>query len=345
MQVQDIEEKAAEGSAVAPADEGTKPIVFSYSPTSGPTTGGTTVTFNGIGFRPRTQIFFGQRESRLTIFISQTQIIAVTPRAPGPGFVDILLRNPSGRETPILSGFRYVLAGIIGGGPDGILDKAQLAEMSMVDEDGPITVNILDSDESEGDMGVDQAQGLVPLPDPGDIDLKAPPVITSVTPNSGLTNGGTVVRIVGDNFKAGTMVLFGTTPAQRVMFINKQNLEAVSPVHVAGNVKVRVVNPSGLMAELRAGFTYVMAPAPIITSISPTSGPSFGNFGIQVNGANFAPGCQILFGFAIGPANYVNPFVVGFTCPPGSPGTVVSVGVRNPDGQQFIANGAFRYEA
>ncbi|MGA7732536.1 MAG: IPT/TIG domain-containing protein [Chloroflexia bacterium] len=355
MKVQDSEQEGITSQIITPdpiddAELRIRPTVNNYFPRTGPSIGGTPVTFIGTGFRPRTKVFFAGRQSATVIYINDTLLIAVTPGVGGPGSADIVLRNPSGTQSVIPNGFRYTLGGILFGEPGGTPDQAPLSEMEEVmvevDEDAPIVVTLLEVEsatQAGQGIGAEQPSIVLPPPDPGDIDLRVPPVITSVTPNSGSTNGGTVVRIVGDNFKTGTRVLFGTTPAQRVTFINKRNLEAISPVHVAGNVKVRVVNPSGLMAELRAGFTYVMAPPPVIASIVPSSGPSFGNFGIQVNGANFAPGCQILFGFAIGPANFLDSFTVGFTCPPGFAGSFVSVGVRNPDGQQFIANGAFRY--
>lgn len=43
------------------------------------------------------------------------------------------------------------------------------------------------------------------------------PVITSITPNSGLASGGTAVVIAGSGFQQGATVLFGTAAATNVV--------------------------------------------------------------------------------------------------------------------------------
>ena len=50
----------------------------------------------------------------------------------------------------------------------------------------------------------------------------APPTVTSVSPNTGSTGGGTAVTITGANFASGATVTFGSTPATNVVVSNAQ---------------------------------------------------------------------------------------------------------------------------
>ncbi len=124
----------------------------------------------------------------------------------------------------------------------------------------------------------------------------------------------------------------------------KQNIECVAPAHPAGNVKIRVTNPTGATGELAHAFTYVAAPAPLIFTVDPTHGPQQGGTEVGIGGQNFAPGCQILFGVGSGPAFFVDSTLVGFTTPGGPPGLGgFQIGVRNPDGQVAV-DGSFFYD-
>jgi hypothetical protein len=171
----------------------------------------------------------------------------------------------------------------------------------------------------------------------GEIDLQQqPPVVNSVVPNNVTTNGGKMVTIKGSNFRAGSTVMFGTDPADNVVFIDRQILTCIPRPHAAGNVKVRVTNQgSGLTGTLSMGFTYIQAPAPSLAGLfpNPIEASTFERE-VTVGGANFAPGCQIIFGAAMGPAIYDNPNRVRFLAPALERGTNIGVGVQNPDGQR-----------
>ncbi|HVG00959.1 MAG TPA: IPT/TIG domain-containing protein [Chloroflexia bacterium] len=291
-----------------PADQRSRPIVSSYSPKQGPAAGGTGVTFVGAQFRPRTRVFFAGRQAA-TIFINESTLVAITPGVPGPGSADIVLRNPSGLQSVIPNGFRYTRGFLLEGLTAGA--RAQAARGASKNAEP----------EAEG-----LAEG---------IDLQQqPPVVTSVTPNRVDTNGGKTVTIRGSNFRSGSTVTFGMLPATNVVFVSRSELRCTVPPHPAGNVKVRVTNQGSMLTgTLSMGFTYVQAPAPVLFGISPDTISSFGNTGINVFGANFAPGCLILLGAGRGLANYIDSTFVGFAAPPASPGTIFQVGVQNPDGQ------------
>lgn len=71
------------------------------------------------------------------------------------------------------------------------------------------------------------------------------PTVTSVTPNSGLTTGGTPVTIAGTNFAAGATVTFGAGAATNVVVTSDTQITANTPPRAtAGAADVTVTNPS-----------------------------------------------------------------------------------------------------
>jgi hypothetical protein len=82
------------------------------------------------------------------------------------------------------------------------------------------------------------------------------PAVSSISPNSGPTSGGTSVTIAGSNFASGATVTFDSTAATNVNVVSSTTITAVAPTHAAGPVNVTIVNPSGLSGTLPGGYTY-----------------------------------------------------------------------------------------
>ncbi|HEY0546668.1 MAG TPA: IPT/TIG domain-containing protein [Pyrinomonadaceae bacterium] len=98
-----------------------------------------------------------------------------------------------------------------------------------------------------------------PAPGQGDAkrgDKLGPPTIASLDQRKGSEKGGTSVTITGANFGAGMKVLFGGTPAKSVTVISPTSINAVTPAHDPGTVKVDVINQDGQQATLPDAFTY-----------------------------------------------------------------------------------------
>jgi hypothetical protein len=76
------------------------PSVTSITPSSGPVSGGTTVTISGTGFTTATQVSLGGQPIPFTIVDAQT-ITFVTPphEAAGTGSFDVTVTNPNGTST------------------------------------------------------------------------------------------------------------------------------------------------------------------------------------------------------------------------------------------------------
>ena len=78
----------------------------------------------------------------------------------------------------------------------------------------------------------------------------APPTVSSVSPNSGSTSGGTAVTITGTNFAAGATVTFGGAAATNVVVVNSTTITATTPAGSTGAVTVTVTNPGGQSGSL-----------------------------------------------------------------------------------------------
>ncbi len=62
-----------------------------------------------------------------------------------------------------------------------------------------------------------------------------PPTVTSVSPNSGTTAGGTAVTIAGANFVTGATVTFGGAAASNVVVVSRTQITATTPVWQRGS--------------------------------------------------------------------------------------------------------------
>jgi IPT/TIG domain/HYDIN/CFA65/VesB-like, Ig-like domain/Viral BACON domain len=109
--------------------------------------------------------------------------------------------------------------------------------------------------------------GSTPTPTPSPSPSPSPspivtPAVTSISPASGSSNGGTNVTITGTGFSSATSVSFGRTPASNFNIVSDAQIIATSPAG-SGTVDVTVTSPGGTStASSSDQFTY--------TSASPT---------------------------------------------------------------------------
>ncbi len=98
----------------------------------------------------------------------------------------------------------------------------------------------------------------------------ASPSVSSVTPSSGSTAGGTVVTISGSNFTGVSTVRFGTVNATSFKINSATSITATAPAEGAGTVDILVSGSGGAStAATTDRFTFVAPvtlPAPVITS-------------------------------------------------------------------------------
>lgn len=156
------------------------------------------------------------------------------------------------------------------------------------------------------------------------------PIIVRITPTAGPEAGGTRVVISGRGFADATRVSFGKVVVTGFTIDSDVQISAVTPAG-AGSVDVRVASPAGISLVTKADlFTYV--PAPVIKSISPSSGPQ-GTL-VKISGTSFTGTSGASFGTAAARVTFVSDTEIDAVSPAGS-GTV-DVRVTTPDGTSAI---------
>jgi hypothetical protein len=134
--------------------------------------------------------------------------------------------------------------------------------------------------------------GLVVVPG---VVVASAQTVTSISPSSGPTAGGTSVTITGSGFTGATSVSFGTTTAASFSVVSDTQVTATSPSG-SGTVDVTVTTPSGTSATGAFDqFNYLAPSTPTITGVSQiiaqnnstiheTSGPA-----VVITGSGFGP--------------------------------------------------------
>jgi len=330
------------------------PTVSSVSPNSGSTAGGTAVTITGTNFAGGAAVTFGGAAATNVVMVNSTTITAATPAgSAGAATVTVTVSGQSGSLT---SGFTYVVipavssvspndgstaggtavtitgtnfgagATVTFGGTAAtnvvVVNSTSITATSPAHPTGAVTVTVTVSGQS----------GSVT----NGFSYILPPTVSSVSPNSGSTTGGTAVTITGTNFAAGATLTFGGTAATNVVVVSSTTITATTPSGSAGVVTV-AVTVSGQTGTLTSGFTYVVIPT--VSSVSPNSGSTAGGTAVTITGGSFAPGAAVTFG-GVAATNVVviSGTQITVTTPAGSAGAVtVTVTLNGQSGN--LANG------
>ena len=155
------------------------------------------------------------------------------------------------------------------------------------------------------------------------------PTVTSISPTSGVSTGGTVVTITGTDLTGGLIVDFGSTPASNVTVISSTEIMATSPAGT-GTVNVTVTGPDGVSATSAATqFTYMIVPT--VTGITPAARALAGGTTVTITGTSFTGATAVMFGTTPGTnLTVVSATKITVTAPAGT-GTV-DVAVVNTNG-------------
>jgi hypothetical protein len=293
------------------------------NPTNGPTTGGTLVTITGSGFAvgvPTTVTFGGDASTTVDVD-SSTELTAVSP-AHAVGAVSVVVSDAGGTATAAQQ-FTYISAPVTVTGIDPTFGPTAGGTTIVVTGNGfsstsTVTIGGNNAPVTAGSVNAGGTSLTVTSPPgpAGTVDLivttpgigTSPPVvtddftyvgtptITSLTPTSGPTSGGTLVTLTGGVYAGTVSVEFGTTPATDVTVISDSEVTAVSPANAAGAVTVSLTDLGGTVTAAQE-FTYVPpvtppppVPSPTITGISPTSGPQAGGETVFIEGSNLCNG-------------------------------------------------------
>jgi hypothetical protein len=111
------------------------------------------------------------------------------------------------------------------------------------------------------------------------------PTLTSMTPNHGPTDGGTLVSLTGNHFTAATTVTINARACTSPSATTATTLTCTTPSG-AGIADVTVTNATGSVT----GTGMFRYDAPIVTGVSPTHGPAAGGNMVTISGSNFVIG-------------------------------------------------------
>jgi alpha-tubulin suppressor-like RCC1 family protein len=118
--------------------------------------------------------------------------------------------------------------------------------------------------------------------------------VQKVEPDEGQTAGGTSVAITGTNFAGAGAVKFGSTEATSFKVNSNTSITAVSPAG-SGVMDVTVNTPEGTSPTSSADL-FTFNDAPIVKSLSPSSGEESGGTSVTITGTNFTGATAVKFG-------------------------------------------------
>ena len=118
-------------------------------------------------------------------------------------------------------------------------------------------------------------------------------VVSSLSPATGSTAGGTPVTITGSNFTGATGVTFAGGAATSFVVVNDTTITCVTPAESAGTASVIV---AGTNTSNGANTDYTYGAPPTVSSVSPATGNALGSTPVTITGTNFTGATAVTFG-------------------------------------------------
>ena len=348
------------------------PSITSITPAAGSIAGGTIVTITGDGFASGARVTFGDVPANLESIVSPTEIQVVAP-AGSAGPVRVTVLEPTAISNgsvftyvtppaPVITAITPDTGWTFGwkpGFPTVTITGANLDAASAVDFGTvPVDPGFVVADSSTAIEVDDPAHSVGPVEvtvtTPGGtsigsvftyVELTITSSATGITPTAGSTSGGTMVTVKGTGFTSTATVAFGTTSATTVIVTKTGDaLVAKSPAHAAGPVKISVTSPGGTAVSTQT-FTYLSSilPAPMISGLTPTTGPTRGDTLVSLTGANLTGASEVTFGATPGSTVIVASTGKSLTArTPAHPAGTLDVSVTTPGGTTSSV-GAYTY--
>ena len=296
------------------------PTVTSISPVEGSTAGGTAVKIKGTGFVKSPKVVIGA-EATSVVVVSETEITAKTA-AGSAGKAEVVVSNAMGSSSGSVS-FTYATPptvtkvepaeGTTLGGTAVTIKGTGFAKTATVTI-GKAATSVVWVSETEltaktaaGTAGSDEV--IVTNPGPAasssgiEFTYVAPPTVTSVTPASGSTLGGSAIVVKGTGFVSGAKVKIGTSEATGVKVESATEIKATTAAGAAGKDEVVVSDSKGVSSG-GVSFSYVAPPA--VVSISPEEGSTAGGTTVKIKGTGFLKGSTVTIGKAATSVTWVS---------------------------------------
>jgi hypothetical protein len=295
--------------------------VTGFSPPSGPTAGGQTVTVTGTGFVPgATTVTLGGTvlpAGAVPVAVGGTSLSFTTP-AHAAGSVSLTVTTGAGSTTAGAS-YAYVAPAppTLGGlaptsGPTGGGTQVTLTGTGFVPGGTYVTLGqsvVQPADVAVGNGGtaatfttpphlvgpvtvtVTTADGSSGPPGTFTYTLAGPgpaPTVTGLFPVLGSVVGGTTITITGTGFVAGSTTVTVDGVVLPATVTSSTQATFTAPAHVAAALTVTVSTGGG---STSAGtYTYAADPQPGPNAITPPSGPVTGGSTITLTGSGLVPG-------------------------------------------------------
>ncbi|MFH8809731.1 IPT/TIG domain-containing protein [Streptomyces hygroscopicus] len=312
------------------------PTITNLNPTTGPTTGGNTVTITGTNLTAATQVLFGPNPATI-LTNTPTQITVTAPT--GTGTTNVTVTTPAGTSnplpytytttpTPTITNLNPTTGPTTGGNTVTITGTNLTAATSvkfginsatiLTNSATQITVSAPAGPPSSVSVTVTTAGGTSnPLP----YFYIAAPTVSDLSPHFGPATGSNTVTVFGSNLSLTTAVHFGGNPATAVTVVSDSQLTVTAPAG-SGTVAVTVTTPGGTSTPGTGSPYYTYLGAPVLTSLNPSHGSSVGGDAIVLTGANLTYTDAVTFGGAPASFSAISDTQVVATSPAGAPGTV-----------------------
>ncbi|MEI8020656.1 MAG: IPT/TIG domain-containing protein, partial [Schlesneria sp.] len=231
----------------------------------------------------------------------------------GTAMVTVSVSNSFGSSAPQISALSSHVGSTLGGGTpitingsgfnsvSAVLFGNSLAASYTVNSSSSITAVAPAHSAGTVDVTIVTSMGSTSTSMNDQYTFQAPvglPSVSTVSPGTATTSGGTTIVITGSNFNNVTGISFGGTPAASFTVNSSTSISAVTPMHVSGQVDVQVTTTSGTSAITASDqliFTTPVLP-PAVTGLSTSSGPTAGGNSITILGTNFTNATGVKFG-------------------------------------------------
>ncbi len=259
------------------------PVLEALSVTAGSTGGGTAVTITGSHLSATTSVRFGSRKARSVTVVSDSELRVIAPsHSSGP--VSVRVKTPAGSSAKVAAGrFAYGHppkvkklssgSGLTIGGTRLKITGKYLSKVTSVEFDGSpgLALHVASSR---------RIYVTVPTHAAGSVDVRvmnrygasavkssthyayrvgSAPVLTTMSPVSGLSEGGATVTLRGRNFYGVTAVTFGAQTAE-VVSSTSTKLVVIAPPNPTGVVRVQVAGAYGSSTDPGTAYTYLALP-------------------------------------------------------------------------------------
>ncbi|WP_167044563.1 IPT/TIG domain-containing protein [Salinibacterium sp. ZJ454] len=265
------------------------PVLTSATPNAGSIVGGTRVQITGQHFLGADEVLFGGIRGTDIQVVSSTELWVTTPARGNDGNVNVRVFTAAGGrsagDSPV--DFRFVpipaltrvtpSAGSDLGGTLVLISGTELNGASSVTfGDTPAQIVTMNQnmvrvvapprqDPGPVDVRVTTLGGTtVPVPD-GSFVYAATPVISSTSPDTGTTEGGTMVTLRGANLEQVSEVTFGGEEGSDLEVISGTQLRVKAPERTTvGEVPVTVTTDTGISAEAPESVSFDYEAPPVV---------------------------------------------------------------------------------